>query len=161
MAAIDESKMLAYVEQCEDPDKLWQLIKNARQLDALQLAAAAFRKLVSIVPSEQPGTVEHDFWQSIQAFEYLLSEENGRTTRLQRTRQKVSRVGILATLADWAAAGHETRGFQMLMERGMPELSGEAVVLRHPDRFAEDVVAAARGRLKAAGVDIAAVLRAH
>jgi hypothetical protein len=106
------------------------------------------------VPSEQPGTVEHDFWQTIQAFEFILSDERGKTTRLSRTRQKVSRVGVVQTLKDWALDQKQTQGFDMLIERGMPELTGEAVILRHLDKFEADVRAAARGRLVRAGVDV-------
>ena len=40
----------------------------------------------------------------------------------------------------------------------MPELLGEAVVLRHPDEFGADVMVAARNRLKSSGVDIAKVM---
>jgi hypothetical protein len=87
------------------------------------------------------------------AFEHLLTEERGKTTRLPRTRQKVARVGMQQTLADWAVATQETDGFRMLLDRGMPELSGEAVILRNADHFAPDMVAAARARLELAGVD--------
>jgi hypothetical protein len=48
-----------------------------------------------------------------------------------------------------------TDGFAMLLERNMPELTGEAIVLRHAHRFGADVVAAARRRLQAAGIDVA------
>jgi hypothetical protein len=43
----------------------------------------------------------------------------------------------------------------MLLERNMPELTGEAIVLRHARRFDTEVVAAARQRLEMAGVDMA------
>ncbi len=84
----------------------------------------------------------------------MLTEERGRTTLLARTRQKLKRVGVMQTLADWALNGTETNGFKMLIARGMPELTGEAIVLRHQEQFAPDVVAAAGRRLMTAGVDI-------
>src|SRR5258707_12796991 len=100
--------MLTLIANSNDPEKLKSLIKNARDRWDAPLADAAFRKLISLVPSEQPGTVEHDFWQTIHAFEYLLSEERERTTRLSRTRQKVARVGVPQTLRDWALSNKET-----------------------------------------------------
>jgi hypothetical protein len=151
---IDEGKMLKFVEQCEDTDKLKSLITNARDGGASRVADAAFRKLISILPSERPGTVEHDFWQTVHAFELTLSEERGRTTRLSRTRQKVARVGVVQTLKDWALGETETDGFRMLLERGMPELTGEAIVLRHTKHFEPEIVVAARKRLESKGVDI-------
>lgn len=143
----DNTKIIAQINGCLDPTKLKAWIKNARANEANDVAEAAFRQLISIVPSEEPGTVEHDFWTTIQAFEHTLSEERGKTVRLQRTRQKVNRVGIVETLKDWALSNKKTEGFEMLIERGMPEFTGEAIVLRHPDKFDETVREAARSRL--------------
>ncbi|WP_292963566.1 hypothetical protein [Nitrobacter sp.] len=77
-----------------------------------------------------------------------MSDEREKTTRLARTRQKVARVGEIQTLKDWALSEKSTDGFAMLLERNMPELTGEAIVLRHPQHFAPEVVAAARNRLE-------------
>lgn len=151
---IDHSNILTFIAQCDDVGKLKTLIKNARARNATDVADAAFRKLISLVPSELPGTAEHDFWQTIHAFEHILTEERGRTTRLARTRQKAARVGVMQTLIDWALSDKETEGFKMLLERNMPELTGEAIVLRHSDRFEPNVVSAARNRLSDAQVEI-------
>jgi hypothetical protein len=56
-------------------------------------------------------------------------------------------------LVEWALDKDTKRGFEMLMERDMPELLAEAVVLRHPSRFSPDVLDAACGKLVAAGID--------
>jgi hypothetical protein len=150
----DNSKMLAFVAQCDDPVQLRRVAERAKASGDLVLAEAAFRKLISLVPSERPGTVEHDFWKTVNAFEYLLTEEREKTTRLSRTRQKVARVGVLETLKDWALSNKATDGFTMLLDRGMPELTGEAIVLRHPGSFEPQVIEAARERLLNAGVDV-------
>jgi hypothetical protein len=150
----DLTKILALIEGCDDPEKLRVWIKNARKNGEATVADAAFRRLIAILPKEKPGTVEHDFWQTIFAFEQALSEERGKTTRLARTRQKVARVGEIQTLRDWALSAANTEGFAMLLERNMPELTGEAIVLRHADSFEAEVVAAARCRLEEAGVDV-------
>ena len=150
----DHAEILVSISDCRDPEKLRTWIKNARIRNEAKIADAAFRRLISLVPSELPGSVEHDFWQTVHAFEYTLSEERGRTTRLSRTRQKVSRVGVVETLKGWALDDKQTQGFEMLLERGMPELTGEAIVLRHSDKFDVKVQAAARGRLVKAGVDV-------
>ncbi|RWH58159.1 MAG: hypothetical protein EOQ83_26375 [Mesorhizobium sp.] len=151
----DVTKILGLIDNCSDPERLTSWIKNARDKDEPRVADAAFRKLVSVLPKEKPGTVEHDFWQTIHAFEHVLSEERGKTTRLARTRQKVARVGEVQTLQDWAISAKSTDGFTMLLERNMPELTGEAIVLRHARRFSAQVVAAARQRLEMAGIDTA------
>jgi hypothetical protein len=54
-----------------------------------------------------------------------------------------------------ALANHAPQISQIVsLDRGMPELTGEAVILRHTDLFDPEVVAAARTRLVAAGVDV-------
>jgi hypothetical protein len=153
----DPEKILGLIATCDDPEKLRSWIINARKGGEDRVADAAFRRLVSVLPKEKPGTVEHDFWQTIHAFEHVLSEERGKTTRLARTRQKVARVGEVQTLKDWALRSKSTDGFTMLLERNMPELTGEAIVLRHAHQFGADVLAAAKQRLARAGVDIAAI----
>ena len=45
----------------------------------------------------------------------------------------------------------------MLRERQMPELTGEATIIRHADDFSPEVVSAAQLRLVEAGVEIEAI----
>ena len=151
-------KISAFIAKCVDPAQLKTMIANAKARGEDEIALAAFRRLVLVSPSETPGTVEHDMWQTIFAFEHLLKEERGKTTLLARTRQKINRVGVIETLKDWATAKQETEGFRMLLERGLPELTGEAIVLRPPRLFPRAAVNAARARLAAAGVDDDTVL---
>ncbi len=150
----NSTKILAYVETCDDADKLRSLIANARKLGNTEVAEAAFRRVVGLVPGIEPGTVEHDFWRSVNAFEQALSELKGKTTKLSRTRLKVGKVGLLQTLRDWALNGHETDGFRMMLDRGMPEFTGEATALRYPASFEQPTLDAARARLTGAGVDL-------
>jgi hypothetical protein len=153
----NHQRILDLVAACDDPEKLRTWIANARRGGQPAIADAAFRRLIAILPQEEPGTVEYDFWQTVHAFEHVLTEERGKTTRLARTRQKVARVGEIATLKDWAVSTKSADGFAMLIERNMPELTGEAIVLRHADKFDISVVTAARGRLEEAGVNLAAL----
>lgn len=148
----DHSKIITQIRACNDPALLNRWLRNAREKNASDVADAAFRQLISIVPAEEPGTVEYDFWQTINAFEQTLSDERGKTIRLSRTRQKVARVGVIETLKDWAVGSSRTEGFDMLLERGMPEYTGEAIVLRHPEAFTPEVRDAAKRRLDEAGV---------
>ena len=153
----DYARIRAQIAACDDPEKLRRWIVNARNKNETDISDAAFRRLIAIMPQEQPGTVKYDFWQTIHAFEHMLSEERGKTTRLARTREKVARVGVIETLKDWALSNHRTDGFEMLLERSMPELTGEAIILRHRESFEEVVVAAARKRLESAGIDVTAL----
>lgn len=155
--AFDPTKVMNFIARCAEPEKLRLLIRNAKVQKNEEIETAAFRRLISLAPQAKAGTVEHDFWQTIHAFEESLTEERGKTTRLVRTRQKVQRVGVLQTLRDWALDKKETEGFSMLVARGMPEMTGEAIVLRHPGHFDEVVRTAARIKLEKAGIEIAAL----
>jgi hypothetical protein len=146
------SKLLDTISRKTDPDELRLLMARAKEKGIKEVHEAAFRRLVEVLPTAAPGTIEHDFWKSITAFEEILTAERGRTTRLGRTRQKVQRVGVAQTLSDWATGG-ASQGFDMLIDLGLPELTGEAVVLRHSDHFEHAVVTAARERLHGAGYD--------
>lgn len=153
----DHSRLLAAIARCEDPIQLRQQIKNARKQGNSIVADTAFRKLASLVPGEAPGSLEFSFWEAIQAFEEAKSESAGKKIRLGYTRRMVKTKGIAATLEGWAL-GKETDGFDTLMQLGMPELTGEAVILRHPDEFSDEVVRAAQDRLIGANVDLATVI---
>jgi hypothetical protein len=150
-------KQFDYIARSEDAVGLRNLIARARELNAPEVAEAAFRKLVTLGIDHPAGSVEHDFWQTIQAFEAVLKEERGKTIRLARTRQKVARVGVRQTLADWAEVTASTEGYDMLLQRGMAELTGEAIVLRHASEFPGHIVEAARDRLRRSNVDIDAL----
>ncbi len=150
----DYSNVLAIIHASDNPDQLRQFIENANRMDAKDVYAAAFRRLVEILPAADLEPVALDFWRSIHALEERLREERGKTVRLSRTRQKIGRVGVMKTLGDLALASSPSEGFDMLLERGMPDLTAEAVVLRHEREFEPQVVVAARQRLEGAGVEI-------
>jgi hypothetical protein len=146
-------RALQFITACRDPKKLEQMILNARAQGEAEVERAAMLRLYEVKPEAQPGTLEHDVWRSIHALEGALTTERQRTTLLNRTRPKIKREGEAATVADLVLKKVASEGFDMLMKRGMPELTFEAVALRHPDRFGEEVRAAAARRLQAAGVD--------
>lgn len=143
------AKVLSTIPNMTDAAKLRSLRTNALRLKQIEVADAAFRRLCEVQPEEKFGTVEHDFWQTIFAFEEFRSEERGRITQLSRTRQKVRRVGVRQTLIDFATSKAPTSGFDMLIERGLPEWTGEAIIIKHAADFDDHVVAAAKARLAA------------
>jgi len=128
------------------------MVENARRHGATEVERAALLRLYAVLPSAQPGTIEHDVWQSIFALESALKAERGKTILLSRTRQKIGRDGERGTVAD-LVTGKASSGFGMLVDRHMGKLTFEAVALRHPELFGPDVLTAARCRLSAAGLD--------
>lgn len=143
-------KALEIVARCSDPKQLAKIAENARRLGQDSVRHAALLKLYAVSPAAEPGTLEHDVWQSIFALEGALKDERGKTVLLSRTRQKIKRDGEHRTVAD-LVMGKVSDGFRMLIERGMPELTFEAVALKHPKDFDEVVLSAADERLRDAG----------
>ena len=146
MALDPVQRALNKIAGCEDVKQLKQIAKNARSHGEPEVCHAAELKLYAILPSAQPGTLEHDVWQSVYALEGALAAERGKTTLLARTRQKIARDGEQGTVAD-LVAGKVSDGFRMLLDRNMPELTFEAVALRHAAGFSEDVLTNAKSRL--------------
>lgn len=152
MADTAADRALLMIEKCADAKKLRQIASNARERGQISVAHAADLRLYEVLPSEKPGTLEHDVWRSIHALEDTLTNERGKTTRLGRTRPKIARVGERDTIKDLIMRKEPSEGFFMLLEREMAELTFEAVALRHPDRFDTAVLEAAEQRLRAAGI---------
>lgn len=144
-------RSLEFIATCADPKKLRQIAVNADKQSNSAVREAARRRLYSVLPSEKPGTLEYDVWQSIHALEDTLSNEREKTTRLARTRQKIKRDGEVVTVADLILK-RASDGFRMLVERNLPELTFEAVALNHPDRFQGHVLEAAAKRLRDSGL---------
>ena len=140
------NRMLEFVGNCTDPAKLRQIALNAGKARNIELQNAAKLRLFAVLPSEEPGTLAYDVWQSIHALEDALSDERGKTIRLSRTRQKIARDGEQKTVAD-LVVGPASEGYRLLIERSMVDLTFEAVALRHPDEFTPMQLDSAKRRL--------------
>lgn len=140
-------RALERIATCNDPSDLRRMADNAKSSANEAVREAALRRLYYVSPEAEVGTLEHDVWQSIFALERALTEERGKTTLLSRTRQKISRDGELETVASLVKKP-PSEGYKMLLDRGWPDLTFEAVALRHPDRFDDEVLGAATKRLK-------------
>lgn len=142
-------------EEMFDAKLLRSLADDARKRGATELANKALRQLCQIQVSTDFTGLEREFWVVIAAIEEIYARMYGRRVRANRTRNKVRRVGYLKTLEDWAVSNKPTAGFRYLIDSGMHELTGEAVVVRNPEAFSPRAVATARQRLADSGVVLA------
>ncbi|WP_336978559.1 hypothetical protein [Altererythrobacter fulvus] len=138
------------ISKITDPDKLHTIIRNANVAKETAVARAAQERLYEVAPAFAPGSFEHAVWKCIYALEDAKTEERGLTIRLGRTRQKIARDGEYQTVLD-LVTGKKSSGFDMMIERDMPQYTFEAVTLRHPELFDHETRKLASERLAEVG----------
>jgi hypothetical protein len=109
-----------------DRTDLRNLMANAKRLNRNDIWQEAFRRLCALDGVDQTDPLHRDFYETLAAYEVLLTEKNGRKTRASRTRQKLKNKGVVQCLEDWAVGSAPTEGFELLVENGMVELTGES-----------------------------------
>ena len=127
---------------------------NAKRLGRDDVYQAAFRQLCRVEGRNIEDPLEAEFATVMRALEEALTEESGRTNRLNRTRPKLDRVGVRQTLADLALKPQPSLGFMKLLEFNMADMSAEALILKHRNEFDEAVVEAAERPLVEHGIPI-------
>ena len=145
------------VSKLRTPDDCRTVMQRARDRGLPDVYNAAFKRFCELIgnANDDPSDpLVRDFYQTLAAYEQLLTEKNGRTTAASRTRQKIDNKGVHQSLVERTRGKVETNGFKLLVEKGLPEYTGEYLVLRYANRFPEDVVALARSRLAAHGITI-------
>jgi hypothetical protein len=144
-------------DHLSDPKLLRNLLQNAARAGRNDLVLKCQVRLAKLEGARYRTALEREFWAAVAAAEELASLKNDKKTRLSRTRQKVARVGIKQCLEDWACYKGTTQGFDILVEGGHPELTGEAIVVRHAGEFRPEIVESARRRLLDHGIDPAVI----
>jgi hypothetical protein len=127
-------------------------LANVRRAGREDLVPAAFRRLCELTGQDDTDPLVADFWRAIAAAEEVLRQQRGKTVRLARTRQKITRVGVHKTVEDLVLASKPSDGFAILADAGLGDLTAEYLTAKHAERFSPEVVAAARTRLAAAGI---------
>jgi len=139
-----------------DKTRLRTLMENARRLKRDDVYRLALRQLCRAEGRNIEDPLEAQFEIVMRALEEALTEQSGRTKRLNRTRQKLSRSGVHKTLSDLALSPKPSIGFIKLVEFNMADMSAEALVLKFRKRFVPEVVSAAQRRLEEYKVPIPA-----
>lgn len=133
-------------------DKARSYLANVRKAGRDDLVPAAFRRVCELAGQDDTDALVVDFWRAIAAAEEVLREERGKTVRLNRTRQKIQRVGVRQMVEDLVTAKKPSDGFGILAGAGLGDLTAEYLAVKHADRFLPEVVEAARARLAEADI---------
>lgn len=134
-------------EKLTDREHVRNLLANAERLGEIDLAKACQRRLFKLSGMDFDDPLERRFWEIIAAFEEFRTQANGRTTKANRTRQKVNKAGIIKTVEDLMVQAQPSDGFKQLVAAGLSEFVFEHMVIEFPDRFSDKAVVAARRRL--------------
>lgn len=139
------------------PNECRTVMRRAQERGLSDVYNAVFRRyceLTGAANDDPSDPLVGDFFKTLAAYEQLLSEKNERNTIASRTRQKISNKGVHQSLIEWTRGKTETNGFKLLVEKGLPEYTGEFLVVRYADRFPPDVVALAKSRLDYHGIPL-------
>lgn len=135
------------VERCKTPEECETFAQNVEKTHP-DLATAARRRSVELRAAKQGATTEAEFdaLRAVCAFEEVRSQETGRKSRANRTRQSFDRIGIIPTVEKIVARKTSTDGYAALVNAAMEDFTFEAVVLRHPTSFTAEALTQATKR---------------
>lgn len=127
-----------------------KLAENARRLGYSELEARALQRASELNAIEDGYTspAQQAIATALNAYEEQQSQLKGRTFRANRTRQMLAKHGALAAAERMVLHRQPSKGFEVLEEAGLQELSFEAIIDRFPDEFSAASVEAARARLE-------------
>ena len=63
-------------------------------------------------------------------------------------RLKAKNKGVVHCLEEWATSKTPSEGYEILVAKGLSELTGEHLVLKYPEQFSPRAVAAAKARVE-------------
>jgi len=140
---------LKSVSECE------AFARNARARILPELADQALKRSVELQAEEHhtDSEVELECWKAIYAYEAVLSAKKGHRQPAARTRQMITKYGMIRAVERVVARKTDASGYTALVEMGLTDLAFEAVVLRHSEHFSADAIARSSERLRPKGAE--------
>jgi hypothetical protein len=136
-------------------DKLIETLKDAddcaRLADVFSELANKARLRSVELRAQKHGyktSVESELAKAIYAYEDILTLNNKRKTHATRTWQMVKRYGIIKAAEKAVNRPVEPKGYRVLVERGLKDLTFEAVITKYPKEFRHDIVNLSKTRLE-------------
>lgn len=146
-----EQQAVSVIEKETNPELLLQIAKNARGKSVI-VERASILRLALVSAKQERGTVQHACWQMVYTIEGLRHLNGRKVTRMNRLRPKIDKDGEIGALE--YCVKQKTAGFVEIMNLNLPELTAEAIVMRHSSNFSESTISAARARLQSEGVEV-------
>jgi hypothetical protein len=137
------------IQKLTTPEECMQLAVNVRDRNP-ELARQARRRAVELRAASRgaKSVVELELYKAVYAYEEVLSEKHKRRTRATYTWRMIDHYGIIMAAEKAVNKKMETKGYKELVAMGLQDLTFEAVIVRHPDKFSKDVVTCAKERLE-------------
>jgi hypothetical protein len=101
---------------------------------------------------QDPDPIVVEFWRAIAALEEVRRETHGKTVRASRTRTKVKKDGVMATIEALVLNKEPSDGFRWLVEAGLGDLTAEHIGARYPAHFSAEALATSKARLAEYGI---------
>jgi hypothetical protein len=138
------------IAEYSDAAGLRQIMTNAKRLGKDSVYWEAFSRLCVISGRDESDPLVRDFYSTLTAYEELLTVKNGRKTLANRTRQKLARKGVVHCLQEWAFQ-KTSAGLELLVSKGLYELTGEYLIVKYADRFSPAAVVSVSKKLSDLG----------
>lgn len=90
---------------------------------------------------------EHEAIIALYAYEDCLRLKNGKKTSAARTRQMITRHGIIGAVERAVNNRDATAGYTMLKALQMKDLTWESIVVRYPHEFTDEALQISKTRL--------------
>src|SRR5262249_24135043 len=111
------------ISKLKTPQECRTVMSRAKERGNVDLYREVFRRYCALVGSEYDDPSDplvRDFYETLGAYEQLLTEKNGSNTPASRTRQKIANKGVHQSLIEWTRGKVETNGFTLLLAAGLP-----------------------------------------
>jgi hypothetical protein len=156
---VNSSNALANVDKCKTLRELRNVIDNAKGSivvgKEVELSQQVHDKAVSRYwemsgsRTDTDNAVERALWTALAAYEYLKSDDMGRSVRATYLRRQIKGSDIITAVSSSVLKGSKTLGLQSLRRMNRLDASFEAVVVNYASAFDPAVVQAARRTLAA------------
>jgi hypothetical protein len=137
------------IQKLKTPADCLQLAKNVRDSNP-DLAQKARRRAVELraISHGSNSEVELELFKSVYAYEEFLYEKHNKHQRATYTWRMIKNDGIIRAAEKAVNRKIDPAGYKALVKMGMHDLTFEAVIIRYPAAFNEEVVSRAKARLK-------------